>query len=85
MATQQATLLGQVECSEGTFLEKSWGEYLNVSLYAMDDASVQLCGSGICQWTLTPQLPKLHDDLFYTVEHDAYAYQGGIIFRMCLL
>ena len=59
----QEMQLKQWEREEGTFLEKDWGERLEVSCYALDDSGLHAFGN--CIWT-----PRRYDPLFYIPKYD---------------
>ena len=62
------------ELAEGTSMEREWGEYLKVPIYAYDDGFPALNLHGQCTWEAT-RLPFLADDIFYTAEYDTLIYK----------
>ena len=60
----QEMQLKQWEREEGTFLEKDWGERLEVPCYALDDSGLHAYGN--CTWNL-----RRYDPLFYVPKYDS--------------
>ena len=82
--------LKQWEREEGTFLEKEWGERLEVSFYALDDSGLHAFGN--CIW-----IPRRYDPVFYVPKYDSVivyknsyswatrhiVHRGEILVAMC--